>query len=197
MARAGNKMLGRAISFDALMGMAYDVDVNQIVPPPDKVTGSFDLLMTTADASKEKLQKEIQRQFGYVAHRETRQADVLVLTLKQAGAPGLKPSRGQNNGGGGFASSSSSSAGTGGQSTQVNSQNQPISSLIKKLQGYFDKPIIDRTGLTGNFDVSLTAATENGGSESAAIMQALPVQLGLELVPTNMPVEMLVVEKSN
>jgi uncharacterized protein (TIGR03435 family) len=195
MAKAGNKMLGRAISFDALIGMAYEVDVNQIVPPPDKVAGSFDLLMTTADASKEKLQKEIQRQFGYVAHRETRQADVLMLTLKQAGAPGLKPSRGQNKGGGGFASSSSSSAGTGQRSRQVGSQNQPISSLIKNLQGYFDKPIIDRTGLTGNFDVSLTVTTGNGGSESDAIMQAMPVQLGLELVPSHESMEMLVVEK--
>ena len=194
MAKAGNKMLGRAVSFDALIGMAYEVDVNQIVPSPDKVAGSFDLLMTTADASKEKLQKEIQRQFGYVAHRETRQADVLVLTLKRVGAPGLKPSRGQNRGGG-FASSSSSPAGMGGQSRQVASQNQPISSLIKNLQGYFDKPIIDRTGLTGNFDVSLTVTTGNGGSESDAIMQAMPVQLGLELVPSHESTEMLVVEQ--
>jgi RNA polymerase sigma factor (sigma-70 family) len=109
MAKAGNKMLGRAISFDALMSLAYDVDMAQIVSPPDRTEGKFDLLMTTADASKEKLQKEIQRQFGCVAHRETRQTDVLLLTLKQAGAPGLKPSQARNNGGG-FASSSSSSA---------------------------------------------------------------------------------------
>jgi uncharacterized protein (TIGR03435 family) len=194
MAKAGSKMLGRAISFDALMSMAYDVDMAQIVTPPDKAAGSFDLLMTTADASKEKLQKEIQRQFGCVAHRESRQTDVLLLTLKQAGAPGLKSSRGQNTGGG-FASSSSS-AGTGGQSRTVNSQNQPISSLVRNLQGYFDKPIVDRTGLTGNFDVSLTVKTADGGTESDAIMQALPVQLGLELVPSREPMEMLVVEKA-
>ena len=67
MAKSGNnKMLGRAISFTGLMSMAYDVDVPLIVLPPDKLDGNFDLLMTTADASKEKLQKEIERQFGYI-----------------------------------------------------------------------------------------------------------------------------------
>ena len=196
-AKAGNKMLGRAISFDELMSMAYDVDVSLVLPPPEKVTGGFDLLMTTADGSKEQLQKEIQRQFGYVAHRETRQTDVLVLTVKQSGMPGLKPSQRQS-GGGGFGSSSSASSGGGvdTRSRTIASQNQPVSALIKNLQGYFDKPVIDRTGLTGNFDVSLEVLLRNGDSESDAIRQALPAQLGLELTPSREQMEMLVVERA-
>jgi uncharacterized protein (TIGR03435 family) len=190
-------MLGRAISFAELMSLAYDVDLSQVVPPPDKVTGGFDLLMTTADGSKEQLQKEIQRQFGCVAHRETRQTDVLLLTLKQAGLPGLKPSQRQSRGGG-FGSSSSASLGGGvdTRSRTIASQNQPVSALVKNLQGYFDKPVIDRTSLTGNFDVSLEVSLRNGDSESDAIKQALPAQLGLELTPSRELMEMLVVEKA-
>ena len=196
-AKAGNKMLGRAISFEELMSLAYDVDASLVVPPPDKVAGRFDLLMTTADGSKEQLQKEIQRQFGYVAHRETRPTDVLLLTLKQAGAPGLKASQGQSRRGG-FGSSSSASFGGGAdtRSRTIASQNQPISALVKNLQGYFDQPVIDRTGLTGNFDASLEVSLRNGDSESDAIKQALPAQLGLELTPSREPMEMLVVEKA-
>jgi uncharacterized protein (TIGR03435 family) len=191
-------MLGRAISFDALMSMAYDVDIIRVVSPADKPAGGYDLLLTTPDVSMEQLQKEIQRQFGYSARRETRQTDVLLLTVKRAGAPGLRPSQGQKKGGT-FSSSSSSSAEAGAgmqQSRNMASQNQPISTLVKNLQGYFDKPIIDQTGLTGNFDVSMNVTTGNGGKERDAIAQALPAQLGLELVPSHEPIEVLVVEKA-
>ncbi len=185
------KMLGRAISFNALICLAYDVSRAQIVFTPETVEQHFDLLMTTADASREKLQKEIQRKLGYTAHREVQPTDVLVLTLKQAGAPGLKPSQTQNGGGGFGRAGSSSRAGV----HSINSQDQSIPGLIRNLQGSFDKPIVDHTGLTGTFDVSLTVKTPNGGTESDAIIQALPAQLGLELTPGRESVEMLVVEK--
>jgi len=187
-----NKMLGRAVSFNALMSMAYGVNASQIVPPAEKVDQHFDLLMTTADASREKLQKEIARQLGYTAHRETQPTDVLVLTVKQASAPGLKPSQAQN-GGGGFAAGVA--AGNGPRAKSINLQHQPIAGLIRHLQGSFDKPILDRTGLTGNYDVSLEVDMPNGSTESEAMIQALPAQLGLELRPAHEPMEMLVTEK--
>ena len=197
MARAGNQMLGRAISFDAVMGMAHDMDLSRVVSPPDKPSGLYDLLMTGPDASNERLQVEIKRQLGYVAHLESRQTDAMLLVLKQPDAPGLQPSHGQNNPGGVMATSSSSSrAGAVVKKRTITSQNQPIPSLVKNLQAYFDKPILDRTGLTGNYDVSLDVVTGVGDSESDAIMRALSVQLGLDLVPGREPVEMLVVDRA-
>jgi uncharacterized protein (TIGR03435 family) len=196
MAKSGNKMLGCAISFDALMSLAHDVDASRVVSPPDKPAGGFDLLMTTPDASKEKLQAEIARSLGYVAHTETRATDVLLLQLKQAGAPGLRPSHG---GRGGTVSSSSSyfpRAGAGVRTRQVAVQNQPVSVFVKNLQGYFAKPLLDRTGLKGEFDFTLEVAQGGGGSESDAIMRALPTQLGLELVPGREPLELLLVQKA-
>lgn len=196
-AKSGNKLLARAIPFAQLMAAAYDVDVARVVVPANKPAGSFDVLMTTTDASPEKLQAEIARLTGFSARRETRQTDVLLLTFKQAGAPGLKPGQGTNRKGGVTSSSSSSSAGgTGVQQRNVVSQNQPISNLIKNLQNYFDKPIIDRTGLTGNYDASMNLMLRSGDPEGNAIMQALPAQLGLELVPSTEPLEVLVVENA-
>lgn len=189
-------MLGRAISFDALMSLAYDVDVIRVVSPPDKPAGGFDLLMTTPDASKEKLQQEIARSFGYVAHTETRATDVLLLQLKQVGAPGLKPSQGGRGGRVSSSSSSSGGASVGVRSRKVAVQNQLISIFVKNLQAYFDKPLLDRTGLTGNLDFALDVALGSGGSESDAIMRALPAQLGLELVPSREPLELLVAQKA-
>jgi len=71
-----------------------------------------------------------------------------------------------------------------------------MSSVIKNLQGYFGKPILDKTGLTGNYDVSMEVVSNGGDSESDAIARALATQLGLDLVSSQEAVEMLVVEKA-
>ena len=59
----------------------------------------------------------------------------------------------------------------------------------------YQAPVVDQTGLTNSYDFSLKWKSD-GDSNLAALQQALEDQLGLELVPTNMPVEMLVVEKT-
>ena len=206
MVKAGNKMLGRAVPFDMLMSMAYGVDLTFVVFPQDKPSGLYDLLMTTPDASPELLQAKIKQQLGYAAHRETRQTDVLLLVMKQPNAPGLRPSQGRSGGGSvtasSFSSSSSSSSSfagvsAGGGKKIITSQNLPISNLPKNLQGYFDKPILDQTGLTGNYDVSLEVASNTDrAAEMDIIASALPAQLGLELVPSRQALELLVVEKA-
>jgi uncharacterized protein (TIGR03435 family) len=195
-----NKMLGRAITFNALMSMAYGVNESQIVSPAEKVDGRFDLLMTTPDASTNKLQKEIARQLGYTGRPEMQPADVLVLTVKQTDAPGLKPSQaqiGRGGGGGGGVSMSSFNAkpGTALRAKNLNFQNQSIAQLIKNLQGYFDKPIVDRTGLSGKYDVALKVETPDGSTDNEAMIQALSNQLGLEVGPSREPMQMLVVDK--
>jgi hypothetical protein len=52
------------------------------------------------------------------------------------------------------------------------------------------KPVVDQTGLTGNYDFT----TGPFGPEE--INHAFLDQLGLELVPGREPIEMLVVEKA-
>ena len=57
-------------------------------------------------------------------------------------------------------------------------------------------PVNDTTGLTAHFDFDLNCKQADLESRNLdAVNQALG-RLGLELVPTNMPIEMLVVEKA-
>jgi uncharacterized protein (TIGR03435 family) len=63
-------------------------------------------------------------------------------------------------------------------------------SLAMELELLFGKTIIDQTGLTQKFNIDL-----KWNGDLNALKHALRDQLGLELVPTNMPVEMLVVER--
>jgi uncharacterized protein (TIGR03435 family) len=66
------------------------------------------------------------------------------------------------------------------------------------LESYFILPVIDQTGLTNRYDINLTwNQSDHKRSNPDGLKQALLDQLGLELVLTNMPIEMLVVEKVN
>jgi uncharacterized protein (TIGR03435 family) len=78
-------------------------------------------------------------------------------------------------------------------STKSNGPNFPIATEVNILPLYFSKPVILQPDLSGNYDLTFQ------WDEPAAIQQALSnelAQAGLELVPTNVPTELLVVEKA-
>ena len=62
--------------------------------------------------------------------------------------------------------------------------------------------VVDRTGLSGDFDVTLTwkadaLRTENPNAERAAsIFAAIQQQLGLKLEPITAPIEVLVIDSA-
>jgi uncharacterized protein (TIGR03435 family) len=57
-------------------------------------------------------------------------------------------------------------------------------------------PVIDQTDFTQYFSIDLRWKETRGHPNHEGLEQVLLNQLGLELVPTNMPIEMLVVEKA-
>lgn len=69
---------------------------------------------------------------------------------------------------------------------QIDMTALPISSLASELSDTIGMPVVDRTGLTGNYDVSLSWAKnstqEDATLKHAALASALREQLGLELV---------------
>jgi uncharacterized protein (TIGR03435 family) len=57
------------------------------------------------------------------------------------------------------------------------------------------KPVVDQTGLTGNFDVRL-AWTPDRSSPAASLAKAVREQFGLDLVLRTRPAEVLVVDRA-
>ena len=78
--------------------------------------------------------------------------------------------------------------------------NQPVSLLRDYLEVWaYRKPVIDQTGLTGRYDFVLDWPKPMGyvGEKGQVILKEnLINELGLELVPSREPVEMLIVEKA-
>ncbi len=55
--------------------------------------------------------------------------------------------------------------------------------------------VVDQTGLKGNYDVRVDWQQDFSAAGKEKLRQAVLDQLGLELVATNLPIEMLIVEK--
>lgn len=132
------------------------------------------------------LQKLIASQYGLKGRLEKRDREALVLQPVKGGTKGFKPSSSE-------APNQRSSLSPG-----LNRSYQgPLSLLVGNLRLRFEKPVIDQTGLVGDFDYALQwDDSGKGEAKLERLKQAMSEQLGLELVPTNIPIDMLVVEKA-
>jgi uncharacterized protein (TIGR03435 family) len=129
----------------------------------------------------EKLQQAISRTTGFAARKETRQTNVLLLKVKDPALLALHVSK---------------------KGTKVNykqdgnlrtTSNFPISSTAEFLESAFHKPVLVQSGLSQHYDITFRWPDDPQQWE-AALTHELD-QMGLELVPSIEPVEMLVVEK--
>jgi uncharacterized protein (TIGR03435 family) len=184
------RMVGHGVTLGALLSLAYGSPTmhfhwseDRVIFPPEVADEKFDFLLTVPDHRQEALQAEIKNQLGVTAHRELREADVLVLTVSNPNATGLAVAKDEP--------SSDRTTERGG----YEFFNEPISYLRDFLENKLGKPVIDETELTqsysGNLKLSLPA---DKNAKLGAIQTALAGQLGLQLVPRHEPVEMLVVE---
>jgi uncharacterized protein (TIGR03435 family) len=176
----GKRMMFINTSLGGLIDAAYGFSEQRTIFPANMPGDAYDLMFTLPQDPHERLKQEIAGRFGYTAHKEERVTDVLLLKVKTAGAPGLKPSSTQD--GNQFWSSSD-------EETII--QNHKINAVRGMAESKCGLPVLDRTGLNGNYDVAL-----HGRMGTRREFERLVAdQLGLELVPSREPVEMLVVEK--
>lgn len=174
-----HKMMGLGAPVNYIVEAAWDLNfgAHRIVFSTEMPSGRYDFIASLPSGNTEALRQEIKKQFGLVGHTEMVETNVLLLEVKSSNAPGLVRSAKQHGG-------MSSGNGT------YKCDGQPISNLAGFLESHFEIPVIDRTDLSGNFDIELR------WRDSDELKQKLADQLGLELIPTNMPIEMLVVEKA-
>lgn len=176
-----------------LISWAYNFDPLREILPGDISHGGFDYLNTMPKPT-DALHKAITKQFGLTAQSEVRATDVLLLKVKDEDRLNAFRTTGKP-----FAC-----YGTGYGDTQFRYfTNAPLSLLTQQIvEGYFRKPCIDSTRIKGNYDFMIQWDEPKGltgQSRWNALQPVIEQQLnsfGLELVPTNMPIQMLVVDKA-
>jgi len=173
------RTIGRSLDFVTMLGYAYtNHHTMRFVKPDSLPRGNFDYLCTVP-GGLQKLRDEIARQFGVTAHMETVTTNVLALKVRNGIASKLTPSNGspQRQLPDGKARYNSLSA----------------AGLADQLEYILGERVVDQTGLAGTYDVVLEVPNHWG---DASLRQTMADQLGLDLVPTNLPIDLLIIEKA-
>jgi uncharacterized protein (TIGR03435 family) len=150
--------------------------------------GFYDYIANLSNGSQQALQALIKKKFGLVGKHEMRVMDVLLLKVEHPKAQGLRLATPL----------------TPGQPrprnliTQgvIHYKNQPFSKFAKYLEQEFQIPLVDQTGLTGNYDLDVPESF--GGTPAEKLEEArqwLLDDFGLKLVPARQRHEVLVIEK--
>ena len=151
----------------------------------DEDAGAFARLKR--DEKSGMMQSAFAERFGMRAHTETREVPAYALVIAKSGSKLKGPS-----------DTASGISQFGGSTGEVKWANSPLTDLKFLLAKETGRPVVDHTGLTGKYDFVLEytpaddAATDESGRPS--IFTALEEQLGLKLVATKQPVEVLVVD---
>jgi uncharacterized protein (TIGR03435 family) len=222
-----------------LVAQAYGIQNFQIVGAPDwfdndrfEINAKMENSVADALAKLSQEDRTLARQkmlqalladrFKLTVHRENKDLPAYTLTIGKNGAKLVEatpadpaatapPSSGRGGPGRG---GMSISAGSGG--VTVNANAVPMTSLVRMLSQYLHGPVLDNTGLRGNYDIALKFTPENfGGSPGPApsgapngavppdpstdqvgptLQVAVQEQLGLKLEKGKGPVEIVVID---
>ena len=186
------------ISLSQLVQFSYGLQQREIVGAPDWFSSeSFDI-SAEPDGEGEPSIKQWQSmvnklmadRFHLKFHYEKRELAVYALTVAKNGSK-LKRSQ----------SDPSGTPGLGFGPGNFGATNATMADIAEAMQqGAVDRPVVDQTGLTGRFDLRLTwmpdgppPATEDPNAPPD-LFTAIQEELGLKLVPTKAPVNVLVVD---
>lgn len=182
-----------------LIKYAYGVHGDQIVGGPDRlvhqgyaiqaVVNADTPMKPNADLLKQMLRNLLADRFGLVFHPATRVLPVYVLL---AANPHLKPSE------------QTVPMTTGGYSAGLlEVHNGAPRELAAYLQRFVtDRPVLDKTGITGHYDMELhftpdevPARTDAAAPEYPNLFTAIREQLGLKLTATKTEAPVLVIDR--
>jgi uncharacterized protein (TIGR03435 family) len=191
----GGRIEGRNRTLKLLIQNAFELQGFQILGGPDWIDSArFDV---SATANRDVTPAErgtmmrglLADRFKLRTHTERREAPIYALRLERPdGRPGAALKKASDDARGGFRESDGS----------LTTERTSMERLVRELTSYAGRPVVDETGLTGEWALTLTWAPEGaaGGGDSnlASIFTAMREQLGLKLDATRGPVEMLVID---
>lgn len=197
----GDRLVASA-TLKALIGFAWDVQDRDIAAGPSwigsivyHVEGKSESLLqqNALPQIRKMLQSLLTDRFKLAIHRQTRDEPVYEMLLAKGGG-NLRPS----------AENAPPPLGNGRGRISGTAANTGI--LARMLSGRLGRPVLDKTGLTGNYDFALTwtpapgemgDAPEDGPAADPggpSIFSAVQEQLGLKLESGRGPVEGLVID---
>jgi uncharacterized protein (TIGR03435 family) len=198
---SGPKVTIEAYSLLGLIMDAYHLNASyQISGGPNWVDSDADRFDIVANAPGEvapsgedvrlMLQTLLADRFQLKLHPETKERPVYALVVAKNG-PKLKESAPDKD---------FSTTVAGGRAAQLTMTKATMEQLAIQLStGGLDRPVVDKTGLAGQYDITLNWIPEYAGppapdSNGVNIFTAVQEQLGLKLEPQKAPIEILLID---
>jgi len=200
------------VSLMQLITFAYDVPESQVSGAPGWVEKvRYDILAKADQSSgsaanpqgrmaqmqtRERVQSLLAERFNLVVHPDTKEGPVLALVVAKDG-PKIQPSK----------QSEDIPPGTMRSATQINARRGTMAMLCAVLTNWMHRPVMDQTGLTGNYDYVLKYAPDPAESHlfppesnppdpaGPSVFTALQEQLGLKLESRKGQVEVIVIDR--
>ena len=185
----------KSVSLSFLIQMAFDIGENQISKEPAWLESEFyDVvakpeagIVLTRDQLRPLLQDLLQQRFGLVTHRETKMARGYALVVAKGGTK-LRPTKADRPPG------YRVYVGPG----RLEGLNWSMPYLAKMLTPRVGLPVIDKTAVAGNYDVTRDFAPDlETDSALPSIFTALQESLGLRLSAQKVPIEMLAIDRAD
>ena len=197
---SGPRFTAEAFSLEGLITYAYDLEDYQVTGVPGwgvsrATPDRYDITAKAAgdatlsrEQAKKLLQSLLAERFQLKFHRESKELPVYALVVAKNG-PKFKESAPE---------AKSLLTMTSKNGIEMNVTKGNMAQLARQFSNSngVNRPVVDRTGLTGSYDYKLTWTLDRGAldSDSAAVDIALQEQLGLKLEAAKAPFEMLVVD---
>jgi uncharacterized protein (TIGR03435 family) len=184
-----NRVVELGVPVSDILATAYGMSPARMVFANGPVEGRYDFIYTMPQPPGQTLQQEVKTQLGLMARSETRDTDVLLLTVQRPNAAGLRPS-------GKSPAAPTSSSSSDGERTWTNASMRDMARFVENC---LNMPVIDKTGLAAGYNIDLqwsASSQDPAQPDPDTLKLALLQQLGLVLVPARKPVEMLIVEKA-
>jgi uncharacterized protein (TIGR03435 family) len=203
------------VTLSALIHWAFDMPETRILAAPAwagttrfsidaKADSSVDEQMhnLAAEAARAQQEKMVQAlladRFKLATHRETRELPIYLLVVAKGG-----PRLGAPPPNGAFINH-------GRDHIEIQGYTNGVSALAEELSQEVGRDVVDKTGITGRYDLKLTwtpddrAASAASGTDAVSpaadsgpsIFTALEEQLGLRLEPSKGPVQVLVIDRA-
>lgn len=192
----GGRLIATSMPLQQLILKAYSLREFQLSRGPDLLNARFDVhakpaASVTGDQALAMLQSLLADRFKLKVHRETKETQVYVVTIDKNGSK-LAAAQPVPNGGvriGGIGRLTGISATPGQLATT-------LSDIRLNGRAFLDRPVLDRTGLSGVYNFSLVWTPDAVADPTEpSIFTAMRDQLGLKLESKRAPVEYLVIDR--
>jgi len=191
----------RGSSLRGIICWAYNMFDYQVIGPDWLGSERFDIVAKAAgpvdaDQLHTMLQTLLTDRFKMTTHRQTKEMNAYVLQVAKSGFKAKESTAGDGD----------MEIAPNQQRMQVVVKRAGVPQLIDALSNIFKAPVVDQTGITGRYDVTLDMMkyladmkpSETGAppDPQAIILRGIQEELGLKMEPKKLAVEQLVIDKA-